>query len=136
MKVRIRNPIQDTLRRLSAPADQRFRALNPDALKRQVSLVEIVSSAPNLDADPETVRGELRWHCPFHHDTNPSFWAYDHYRETGVGRWGCNPCGVSGDVFDLLIKLHNYSMTEALRWVGLWQATHRGFIRIRLRRQR
>src|SRR5690349_4488521 len=94
-------------------AFNRLRAAHPDglpnieALKRQVSLEAIISF--NLDAEPDTIRNELRWCCPFHNDTNPSLWARDNYRDSGVGRWGCNPCGISGDVYDFLERLHNYS---------------------------
>src|SRR5436309_11681766 len=134
MKVRLVN-------RAYRDAINRLRAANPDglpnmeALKRQVSLEAILSSVANLDAEPETIRGESRWRCPFHRDTNPSLWAHDNYRDTGIGRWGCNPCGISGDVYDFLERLHNYSKIEAIRWVAVWQSHHRGFIRVRLRRE-
>src|SRR5581483_11116398 len=107
---------------LISQAFTRLRAANPDGLpnmeglKRQVSLEEIISL--NLEQDAETIRGELRWRCPFHPDTNPSLWAHDNYHDTGVGRWGCNPCGISGDVYDFLERLHNYTKAEAIRYVA------------------
>lgn len=121
-------------------AFNQIRAAHPDglpnvALKRHVSLEAIIASPANLDAEPDTVRGESRWLCPFHADTNPSLWARDDHNDTGIGRWGCNVCGISGDVFDFLERLHNYSKAEAIRWVKVWHTHSRGRIRIRLRRR-
>ena len=132
MKLRIkRDPlIRDAFNKLRAAHPDGLP--NMESLKRQVSLEAIISSAGNLDAEPETIRGESRWCCPFHHDTNPSLWAHDDYKGTGVGRWGCNPCGISGDVYDFLERLHGFSKREAIREVRIWYDRHRS-IRIRLR---
>jgi hypothetical protein len=102
-----------------------------ERLKHTVCLTDIITQA--LEHDPETVRGELRWHCVLGShpgpDLNPSLWAYDDYRDTGVGRWGCNPCGVSGDAFDFLGKVHGFTVAEAMDWVQ-----QRRRMRVRLRR--
>jgi DNA primase len=39
--------------------------------------------------------------CPFHPDSAPSLDVYGEQLE----RWGCYPCGLSGDVFDLVARL-------------------------------
>ena len=131
MKVRlVKTTVRNAFSRIRAAHPQGFA--NPEALKRQISLGAIISF--HLDSEPDTGRGEPRWHCPFHHDTNPSLWAHDDHRGTGIGRWGCNPCGISGDVFDFLKQLHHCSMTEAIGDVRTWQSNHRGRIRIRLRK--
>jgi hypothetical protein len=134
MKVRIKSNEVETAFR---DAVNRINAAHPDGLpnmglKRQVSIEAIISF--HLDAEPDTIRGESRWCCPFHHDTNPSLWARDDHKDSGIGRWGCNPCGISGDVFDFLERLHNYTKAEAIRCVKVWHKSHRG-IRVRLRRR-
>lgn len=135
MKVRLRRPSTDALIR---DALNRIRIAHPhglpniEALKRSISLEAVISF--HLEDDPDTSGREPRWHCPFHHDTNPSLWAHDDHQGTGVGRWGCNPCGISGDVYDFLERLHHYTKAEAITWVKVWHNNHRS-IRIRLRRR-
>jgi DNA primase len=133
MKIRITNPDLALIR----GAFDNLRAAhldgipNLEALKRRVVLSDLISS--HLEHHPAEIRGEARWTCPWHHDTNPSFWAHDDFRDTGVGRWGCNPCGISGDAVDLLAKLHGYSTAEAIRVLRVWVNSHRS-MRIHLRR--
>lgn len=130
MKVRlVSKAYRNAINRIRAAHPEGFA--NPQALKRQVSLEAII--AFHLDSEPDAVRCESRWCCPFHHDTNPSLWAHDNHQGTGIGRWGCNPCGISGDVYDFLERLHGYSQAEAIRWVTVWRNNHRGRIRNRLR---
>lgn len=45
--------------------------------------------------------GAIKALCPFHSDSSPSLDVYGEHLE----RWGCWPCGLNGDVFDLLQKL-------------------------------
>jgi DNA primase len=97
------------------PRTRSYRPISIDRLKQTVALTDIIAQA--LEHDAETVRGEQRWTCWRHPDVHPSLWAYDDYRGTGVGRWGCNPCGISGDVFDFLKELHGLDMREAIDWV-------------------
>jgi hypothetical protein len=42
--------------------------------------------------------GRLVAICPFHDDHDPSFDIYGEHLE----RWGCRPCGIGGDVVDLI----------------------------------
>lgn len=60
--------------------------------------------------------GVLHACCPFHPDSSPSFDVYGEKLE----RWGCFPCGLSGDVLDLIMKL-NAGMTfpGALAWANV-----------------
>jgi DNA primase len=53
--------------------------------------------------------------CPFHNDTRPSFrlWTDDR----GIERWGCFPCGLSGDVYDLVQRMEAITFPEALNRV-------------------
>lgn len=55
---------------------------------------------------------EQNGRCPFHDDTEPSFGLYTN--DDGVTRWGCFPCGKTGDVFDLISQLHGCSFPEAI----------------------
>ena len=49
--------------------------------------------------------------CPFHPDTNESFHLWQ-----GVSgeRWGCWPCGESGDLYSLIIRLTACTFREAI----------------------
>ena len=55
--------------------------------------------------------------CPFHDDHDPSFSLF--VDQAGVQRWGCFPCGVSGDCFDLVQRVEGVSFGEAFRKVLL-----------------
>lgn len=80
-------------------------------LKAELSVERFI--AWSLGSEPETIRGEPRWTCPFHPDSNPSLWARDDHR-SGTPRWGCNPCGLSGDVVDWVMKYHRLSWSAAI----------------------
>jgi hypothetical protein len=54
--------------------------------------------------------------CPFHADNRPSFNIY--VSEDGVQRWGCFPCGVGGDAFDLVQRIRGLGFGDALRFVA------------------
>ncbi len=43
--------------------------------------------------------------CPFHEDSDPSFDVFGEHLE----KWGCFPCGIGGDVLDLIGRLHGAS---------------------------
>lgn len=45
--------------------------------------------------------GKYVTRCPFHEDRNPSFDVFGEHLE----RWGCWPCGIGGDVLDLVERL-------------------------------
>jgi len=111
---------------------------NIDALKRQVSLVEIVRF--HLGDDGIEMADKVMFQCRIHPerhshgDDDPSLWCYDDYHETGIGRWGCPTCVPAGDdVYGFLRQLHGYSMAEALRAVQVWRLNHSPSIRVRLR---
>ena len=53
--------------------------------------------------------------CPFHDDTNPSLSFY--VDDNGNQRWGCFPCGASGDSFDLVQRVKHVDFTSAIRYV-------------------
>lgn len=53
--------------------------------------------------------------CPFHEDHEPSFRIF--IDDRGVERWGCFPCGRSGDVYDLVQALEGLTFPEALNRV-------------------
>ena len=111
---------------------------NPDFLKREVSLAAIISF--HLEQPTES-DDKTMFHCfrPENHtngDADASLWCYDDYHGTGMGRWGCPTCEAGGDdVFGFLMKLHGYTLTEAIRWVKVWHMNHRGRITVRLRRR-
>lgn len=53
-----------------------------------------------IGLNPYQSSNRVQCSCPFHRDKNPSF---DVWREDdGTERWGCWPCGLRGDVIDLV----------------------------------
>lgn len=50
--------------------------------------------------------------CPFHDDKDPSLQIYANDRSEQ--RWHCFPCGLDGDVFDLIQQLYGCSFTDAV----------------------
>lgn len=62
--------------------------------------------------------GKVHSLCPFHDDSSPSFDVWGEHFE----RWGCYPCGVGGDVIDLIQRLDGLTFgpakAEAERLIG------------------
>lgn len=56
--------------------------------------------------------GELKYLCPLHDDSNPSFTVYRHEGE--AERFKCWGCGAGGDVVDLIGALGHVEFKEAL----------------------
>ena len=58
--------------------------------------------------------GKRNWAiCPFHPDKNPSLLCYP----DGQGFY-CFACKTGGDTIELVMKLYNYSFTEAVRFLN------------------
>jgi DNA primase len=78
--------------------------LDLDAIRRNYRLPGVVS------ANVKLIRAgsEFKACCPFHEDRSPSFTIFD-----GGQRFHCFGCGVSGDVFDYLARLHGVGLREA-----------------------
>lgn len=81
----------------------------PRRLKRELPIPWVM--------EQEGFRLELRGSslvasCPFHQDSDPSFSITDD-AERGW-RWGCWPCGLSGDVVDLMRALYGIGFTDAV----------------------
>jgi DNA primase len=100
-----------------------FKQPSVDQLKAELNIERVI--AHSLHADTEVIHGEPRWLCPFHDDHDPSLWAHSNYHDTGVGRFGCNPCGFSGDVFDWVMKYHDLSWTDAEKYLRRRRAAFR-----------
>jgi DNA primase len=81
-----------------------------EQLKAELSIERLI--AHSLGREPEPVGNEPRWCCPFHADTHPSLWARDEKR-----RWGCNPCGISGDIFDWICRYHVLPLKNAVSFL-------------------
>lgn len=50
--------------------------------------------------------------CPFHADEHPSFHVFED--PSGVERWACYPCGLRGDVYDLVQRVEGLSFPDAM----------------------
>jgi len=69
--------------------------LDIDGIKRELPLPYV---AERLGVPLSESGGKLVGPCPFHDDDEPSFDIYGERLE----RWGCFPCGIGGDVLDLV----------------------------------
>jgi CHC2 zinc finger/Toprim-like len=71
--------------------------LTPAEIKAALPISFVMQEAgyPVVEIDPD---GRLHCLCPFHQDSAPSFDIFGQ-------RWGCYPCGIGGDVLDLLGRL-------------------------------
>jgi energy-coupling factor transporter ATP-binding protein EcfA2 len=54
---------------------------------------------------------EGRGHCPFHDDTDPSYYLWE--GDDGIMRWWCQPCGFGGDIFDLIQRKQSVGFPES-----------------------
>jgi DNA primase len=104
MKVRLRRE-SDIDRRLRKLPYAALRGPSYADLKRDLSIVAVITQALG---EPDAIRGEPRWCCFLHPDRHPSLWARDE-----KARWGCNPCGVSGDVFDFVSQYYHLPLKGA-----------------------
>jgi DNA primase len=84
--------------------------------RSQIDFAAVVGQADLgavLEADlgaPKVIGGRKSWHCPFHHDQNPSFYLWDDGR-----RWRCWPCGLEGNVIDYITRRESISSYEAAK---------------------
>jgi DNA primase len=76
-----------------------------EKLKSSVDIVELVGRYVNLQKSGSNYRGL----CPFHNDTDPSF-----YVSPGKGFFHCFGCGASGDVISFYQKIEDLSFTDAV----------------------
>lgn len=76
-----------------------------EKLKSSVDIVELVGRYVNLQKSGSYYRGL----CPFHNDTDPSF-----YVSPGKGFFHCFGCGASGDVISFYQKIEDLSFTDAV----------------------
>lgn len=79
-----------------------------DTLKRQLP---IAWAALQLGIQIEQHSdGSWRARCPWHADNSPSFHLWR--GEDGHEKFGCYPCGVNGDVFDLIGRMRGWNNTR------------------------
>lgn len=88
-------------------ADNARASLSVAEIRAKISILDLLP-----DAKPSDQSG--RWFvasCPFHEDSNPSFWI-DLHR----GMCGCRKCNIKEmDVLNLYSRLHNLSNSDAIR---------------------
>ena len=83
------------------------------AIKSALTLSRVIG---DLTDQPRRKQGaELRVHCPFHNDENPSL-RIDDEKDGGV--WHCDPCGKGGDVITFVNEFNKCSFSEALKFLG------------------
>jgi len=76
-----------------------------EEIKEKVDIVEVISEYVNLTR----VGSSYRALCPFHSETNPSFYVHP-----GLKIYHCFGCGASGDVIKFLQEMEGISFQEAL----------------------
>ncbi|MFW6119775.1 MAG: DNA primase [Petrotogales bacterium] len=76
-----------------------------EKLKSSIDIVELVGRYVNLQKSGSYYRGL----CPFHNDTDPSF-----YVSPGKGFFHCFGCGASGDAISFFQKIEELSFTDAI----------------------
>lgn len=72
-----------------------------DAVKSQLPISYVMERAGHPVTEYDGTAAHAT--CPFHPDSDPSF---DIFGES-LERWGCFPCGLGGDVLDLIGRLFN-----------------------------
>jgi hypothetical protein len=117
MKIKLRDPIRQHLRNLSATRKALQRPLlRHDELKSELSLVDVVSEVLK-QPHPEWDGEEARFHCFSHSpDSTPSLWVRDEHR-SGFPRMGCNVCDFSDDIFGFLCRVRGFTPAKAVQWV-------------------
>ena len=83
--------------------------LRPADIKQSIDLVSIISESVQLKRSGRRLMGL----CPFHSEKHPSF-CVDPEKQL----FYCHGCGAGGDVFNFVMKLHNYSFHEALTFLA------------------
>lgn len=93
-------------------ADNARASLSVDEIRAKISILDLMP-----DAKPSDQSG--RWFvtsCPFHEDSNPSFWI-DLHR----GMCGCRKCNIKEmDVLNMYSRLHKISNSDAIRELSRW----------------
>ena len=83
--------------------------IDPQKLKRQVNIVEIINQFVPLKKQGKDYFGC----CPFHGEKTPSFSVNEEKQF-----FHCFGCGQNGDVMDFLMEYHGWSFIEAAKFLG------------------
>lgn len=90
---------------MSVWSEVQAKAANPGDDLARVKALPIAYVLEKAGIDIDQGDGKLVALCPFHPDKTPSLDVYGEKLE----RWGCFPCGLNGDVLDLIGRLHGIS---------------------------
>lgn len=83
--------------------------LTIERIKEAADIVDVVSEFVSLKRSGSNYKGL----CPFHNDSNPSF-----YVSPSRGTCHCFTCGEGGDSVGFIMKHEQMSYVEALRWLA------------------
>lgn len=84
-----------------------------DEVKKALPITFVVERVLGQDVEISS-DGKGHTACPFHADSSPSLDIFGEHME----RWGCYPCGIGGDVFDLLRRYYRFTFPQALERAG------------------
>jgi hypothetical protein len=93
----------------ASPSPQRYSPGDLDALRRNVSLVAMVSRRVKLTRAGRGWKGL----CPFHQERTPSFTVNDE-----KGFYHCFGCGAHGDVIEWVVQTEGIGFREAVEKLG------------------
>ena len=79
-----------------------------DSIRARLPLA-VVCSVLGIHTDLEG-----RAPCPFHDDRRPSFYLWD--GDDGTERYACHPCGINGDLYDLIQRVQGCEFPEAVEY--------------------
>ena len=83
--------------------------LTIERIKEAADIVDVVSEFVSLKRSGSNYKGL----CPFHNDSNPSF-----YVSPSRGTCHCFTCGEGGDSVGFIMKYEQMNYVEALRWLA------------------
>ena len=83
--------------------------LTIERIKETADIVDVVSEFVSLKRSGSNYKGL----CPFHNDSNPSF-----YVSPSRGTCHCFTCGEGGDSVGFIMKYEQMNYVEALRWLA------------------
>ncbi|MDR2502904.1 MAG: DNA primase [Deltaproteobacteria bacterium] len=92
------------------------------AVKARLSIVAVVERYISLTP---AGGGRFKAPCPFHSETNPSFYVY-----ADSESFHCFGCKASGDIFEFYCKYHGLGFMDALRQLALEAGVHLGDMRV------
>lgn len=85
---------------------------DPDELRARLPVTVVARYLTDEGARGPHILADGTALCPFHDDTNESFYLWD--GDDGITRWWCQPCGFGGSIFDLIMRTKGVNFPQAV----------------------